>query len=98
MGAWGIGTYQNDSALDFAIDVLETSFEEVYNVERALVWLDVVMLFGEVIKPYQYKHIRELIEDELDNLDNWADDYQEDREQLLHKYLQRLDSIELYEV
>ena len=51
MGAWGIGTYQNDSALDFAIDVLETSFEEVYNVERALVWLDMVMLFGEVIKP-----------------------------------------------
>ena len=98
MGAWGIGTYQNDSALDFAIDVLETSFEEVYNVERALVWLDMVMLFGEVIKPYQYSHIKELIEDELDNLDNWADDCQEDREQLLHKYLQILDSIELYEV
>ena len=48
MGAWGIGTYQNDSALDFAIDVLETSFEEVYNVERALVWVDMVILFGEV--------------------------------------------------
>lgn len=98
MGAWGIGTYQNDSALDFVGIVLDSSFEDVYNVERALVWLDMVMLFREVIKPYQYKHIRELIEDELDNLDNWADDCQEDREQLLHKYLQILDSIELYEV
>lgn len=93
MGAWGIGTYQNDSALDFAIDVLETSFEEVYNVERALVWLDVVMLIGEFIKSYQYKYIRELIEDELDNLDNWADACQEDREQLLLDYLLKLDSI-----
>ena len=97
MGAWGIGTYQNDSALDFAIDVLETSFEEVYNVERALVWLDMVMLFGEVIKPYQYKHIRELIEDELGNLDNWADDCQEDREQLLLDYLLKLESIDILE-
>ena len=97
MGAWGIGTYQNDSALDFAIEVLETSFEEVYNVERALVWLDMVMLFEEVIKPYQYKHIRELIEDELDNLDNWADDCQEDREQLLLDYLLKLESIEILE-
>lgn len=97
MGAWGIGTYQNDSALDFAIDLLETSFEEVYNVERALVWLDMVMLFEEVIKPYQYKHIRELIEDELDNLDNWADDCQEDREQLLLDYLLKLESIEILE-
>ena len=97
MGAWGIGTYQNDSALDFAIDVLETSFEEVYNVERALVWLDMVMLFGEVIKPYQYKHIRELIEDDLDNLDNWADDCQEDREQLLLDYLLKLESIDILE-
>ena len=97
MGAWGIGTYQNDSALDFAIDLLETSFEEVYNVERALVWLDMVMLFEEVIKPYQYKHIRELIEDELDNLDNWADDCQEDREQLLLDYLLKLESIDILE-
>ena len=97
MDAWGIGTYQNDSALDFAFDVLETSFEEVYNVERALVWLDMVMLFGEVIKPYQYKHIRELIEDELDNLDNWADDCQEDREQLLLDYLLKLESIDILE-
>ena len=95
MGAWGIGTYQNDSALDFVIDVLETSFEEVYNVERALVWLDMVMLFGEVIKPYQYSHIKELIEDELDNLDNWADDCQEDREQLLLDYLLKLESIDI---
>lgn len=98
MGAWGIGTYQNDSALDFVIDVLESSFENVYNVERALVWVDMVELFGEVIKPHQYNHIRELIEDELDNLDNWVEGCQEDRKQLLHKYLQRLDSIELYEV
>lgn len=97
MGAWGIGTYQNDSALDFAIDVLETSFEEVYNVERALVWLDMVMLIGEFIKPYQYKYIRELIEDELDNLDNWADDCQEDREQLLLDYLLKLESIDILE-
>ena len=97
MGAWGIGTYQNDSALDFAIDVLETSFEEVYNAERALVWLDMVMLFGEVIKPYQYSHIKELIEDELDNLDNWADDCQEDREQLLLDYLLKLESIDILE-
>ena len=97
MGAWGIGTYQNDSALDFAIDLLETSFEEVYNVERALVWLDMVMLFGEVIKPYQYKHIRELIEDDLDNLDNWVDDCQEDREQLLLDYLLKLESIDILE-
>ena len=97
MGVWGIGTYQNDSALDFAIYVLETSFEEVYNVERALVWLDMVMLFGEVIKSYQYKHIRELIEDELDNLDNWADDCQEDREQLLLDYLLKLESIDILE-
>ena len=97
MGAWGIGTYQNDSALDFAIDVLETSFEEVYNVERALVWLDMVMLFGEVIKPYQYSHIKELIEDELDNLDDWADDCQEDREQLLLDYLLKLESIDILE-
>ena len=97
MGAWGIGTYQNDSALDFAIDLLETSFEEVYNVERALVWLDVVMLIGEFIKPYQYNHIKELIEDELDNLDNWADDCQEDREQLLLDYLLKLESIEILE-
>lgn len=95
MGAWGIGAYQNDSALDFVIEVLETSFEEVYNVERALVWLDMVMLFGEVIKPYQYKHIRELIEDELDNLGNWADDCQEDREQLLLDYLLKLESIDI---
>lgn len=95
MGAWGIGTYQNDSALDFAIDLLETSFEEVYNVERALVWLDVVMLIGEFIKPYQYSHIKELIEDELDNLDNWADDCQEDREQLLLDYLLKLESIDI---
>ena len=98
MGAWGIGTYQNDSALDFAIEVLETSFEEVYNVERSLVWLDMVILFEEMIKPYQYNHIRELIEDDLDNIDNWVEDCQEDRKQLLHKYLQILDSIELYEV
>ena len=97
MGARGIGTYQNDSALDFAIDVLETSFEEVYNVERALVWLDVVMLIGEFIKPYQYSHIKELIEDELDNLDNWADDCQEDREQLLLDYLLKLESIDILE-
>ena len=97
MGAWGIGTYQNDSALDFAIDVLETSFEEVYNVGRALVWLDVVMLIGEFIKPYQYSHIKELIEDELDNLDNWADDCQEDREQLLLDYLLKLESIDILE-
>ena len=97
MGAWGIGTYQNDSALDFVIDVLETSFEEVYNAERALVWLDMVMLFGEVIKPYQYSHIKELIEDELDNLDNWADDCQEDREQLLLDYLLKLESIDILE-
>lgn len=97
MGAWGIGTYQNDSALDFAIDVLETSFEEVYNVERALVWVDMVILFGEVIKPYQYSHIKELIEDELDNLDNWADDCQEDREQLLLDYLLKLESIDILE-
>ena len=97
MGAWGIGTYQNDSALDFAIDVLETSFEEVYNVERALVWLDMVMLIGEFIKPYQYSHIKELIEDDLDNLDDWAYDCQEDRERLLHEYLQTLDSIEILE-
>ena len=97
MGAWGIGTYQNDSALDFAIDVLETSFEEVYNAERALVWLDVVMLIGEFIKPYQYSHIKELIEDELDNLDNWADDCQEDREQLLLDYLLKLESIDILE-
>ena len=79
MGAWGIGIYQNDSALDFVIDVLETSFEEVYNVERALVWVDMVILFDEMIKPYQYNHIRELIEDDLDNLDDWAYDCQEDR-------------------
>lgn len=97
MGAWGIGTYQNDSALDFAIEVLETSFEEVYNVERALVWLDVVMLIGEFIKPYQYSHIKELIEDDLDNLDNWADDCQEDREQLLLDYLLKLESIDILE-
>ena len=97
MGAWGIGTYQNDSALDFAIDLLETSFEEVYNAERALVWLDMVMLFGEVIKPYEYSHIKELIEDELDNLDNWADDCQEDREQLLLDYLLKLESIDILE-
>lgn len=97
MGAWGIGTYQNDSALDFAIDVLETSFEEVYNVERALVWLDMVVLFREIIKPYQYSHIKELIEDELDNLDNWADDCQEDREQLLLDYLLKLESIDILE-
>ena len=97
MGAWGIGTYQNDSALDFVIDVLETSFEEVYNAERALVWLDMVMLFGEVIKPYQYSHIKELIEDELDNLDDWADDCQEDREQLLLDYLLKLESINILE-
>ena len=97
MGAWGIGTYQNDSALDFAIDVLETSFEEVYNVERALVWLDMIMLIGEFIKPYQYSHIKELIEDELDNLDNWADDCQEDREQLLLDYLLKLESIDILE-
>ena len=97
MGAWGIGTYQNDSALDFVIDVLETSFEEVYNAERALVWLDMVMLFGEVIKPYEYSHIKELIEDELDNLDNWADDCQEDREQLLLDYLLKLESIDILE-
>ena len=97
MGAWGIGTYQNDSALDFAIDVLETSFEEVYNVERALVWLDMVMLIDEMIKPYQYNHIRELIEDDLDNIDNWADDCQEDREQLLLDYLLKLESIDILE-
>lgn len=97
MGAWGIGTYQNDSALDFAIDVLETSFEEVYNVERALVWLDMVMLIGEFIKPYQYSHIKELIEDDLDNLDNWGDDCQEDREQLLLDYLLKLESINILE-
>ena len=97
MGAWGIGTYQNDSALDFVIDVLESSFEDVYNVERALVWLDMVMLFGEVIKPYQYSHIKELIEDELDNLDNWADDCQEDREQLLLDYLLKLESFDILE-
>lgn len=97
MGAWGIGTYQNDSALDFAIDVLETSFEEVYNVERALVWLDMVVLFREIIKPYEYSHIKELIEDELDNLDNWADDCQEDREQLLLDYLLKLESIDILE-
>ena len=97
MGAWGIGTYQNDSALDFAINLLETSFEEVYNVERALVWLDMVMLIGEFIKPYQYSHIKELIEDELDNLDNWADDCQEDREQLLLDYLLKLESFDILE-
>ena len=97
MGAWGIGTYQNDSALDFAIDLLETSFEEVYNVERALVWLDMVVLFREIIKPYEYSHIKELIEDELDNLDNWADDCQEDREQLLLDYLLKLESIDILE-
>ena len=97
MGAWGIGTYQNDSALDFAIDVLESSFEDVYNVERALVWVDMVILIGEFIKPYQYSHIKELIEDELDNLDNWADDCQEDREQLLLDYLLKLESIDILE-
>ena len=97
MGAWGIGTYQNDSALDFVIDVLESSFEDVYNVERALVWVDMVILFDEMIKPYQYNYIRELIEDDLDNIDNWADDCQEDRERLLHEYLQTLDSIEILE-
>ena len=97
MGAWGIGTYQNDSALDFASVVLDTSFEDVYNVERALVWVDMVMLFGEVIKPYEYSHIKELIEDELDNLDNWADDCQEDREQLLLDYLLKLESIDILE-
>lgn len=97
MGAWGIGTYQNDSALDFVIDVLESSFENVYNVERALVWVDMAELFGEVIKPHQYNHIRELIEEELDNLDEWAYDCQEDRERLLHEYLQTLDSIEILE-
>ena len=97
MGAWGIGTYQNDSALDFAIDLLETSFEEVYNVERALVWLDMVILFEEMIKPYQYNHIRELIEEDLDNIDNWADDCQEDREQLLLDYLLKLESIDILE-
>ena len=36
-------------------------------------------LFGEVIKPHQYNHIRELIEEELDNLDEWAYGCQEDR-------------------
>lgn len=97
MGAWGIGTYQNDSALDFASVVLDTSFEDVYNVERALVWVDMVMLFGEVIKPYEYSHIKELIEDELDNLDNWADDCQEDREQLLLDYLLKLESFDILE-
>ena len=97
MGAWGIGTYQNDSALDFAIEVLETSFEEVYNVERALVWLDMVILFEEMIKPYQYNHIRELIEDDLDNIDNWVEDCQEDREQLLLDYLLKLESIDILE-
>lgn len=97
MGAWGIGTYQNDSALDFASVVLDTSFEDVYNVERALVWLDMVMLIGEFIKPYQYSHIKELIEDDLDNLDNWADDCQEDREQLLLDYLLKLESINILE-
>lgn len=97
MGAWGIGTYQNDSALDFVIDVLESSFEDVYNVERALVWVDMAELFGEVIKPHQYNHIRELIEDDLDNLDNWVDDCQEDREQLLLDYLLKLESIDILE-
>ena len=97
MGAWGIGTYQNDSALDFASVVLDTSFEDVYNVERALVWVDMVILFDEMIKPYQYNHIRELIEDDLDNIDNWVEDCQEDRERLLHEYLQTLDSIEILE-
>ena len=56
-----------------------------------------VILFGEVIKPYQYSHIKELIEDELDNLDNWADDCQEDREQLLLDYLLKLESIDILE-
>ena len=97
MGAWGIGTYQNDSALDFVNNVLDTSFEDVYNVERALVWVDMVILFDEMIKPYQYNHIRELIEDDLDNLDNWADDCQEDREQLLLDYLLKLESIDILE-
>lgn len=77
--------------------VLESSFENVYNVERALVWVDMAELFGEVIKPHQYNHIRELIEEELDNLDEWAYDCQEDRERLLHEYLQTLDSIEILE-
>ena len=97
MGAWGIGTYQNDSALDFVIDVLESSFEDVYNVERALVWVDMVILFDEMIKPYQYNHIRELIEDDLDNIDNWVEDCQEDREQLLLDYLLKLESIDILE-
>lgn len=97
MGAWGIGTYQNDSALDFVNNVLESSIEDVYNVERALVWVDMVILFEEMIKPYQYNHIRELIEDELDNLDNWADDCQENREQLLLDYLLKLESIDILE-
>jgi len=97
MGAWGIGTYQNDSALDFVNNVLDTSFEDVYNVERALVWVDMVILFEKMIKLYQYNHIRELIEDDLDNLDDWAYDCQEDRERLLHEYLQTLDSIEILE-
>ena len=56
-----------------------------------------VILFEEMIKPYQYNHIRELIEDELDNLDNWADDCQEDREQLLLDYLLKLESIDILE-
>ena len=97
MGAWGIGTYQNDSALDFVGVVLDSSFEDVYNVERALVWVDMVILFEEMIKPYQYNHIRELIEDDLDNLDNWVDDCQEDREQLLLDYLLKLESIDILE-
>lgn len=95
MGAWGIGTYQNDPALDFVNNVLDTSFEDVYNVERALVWVDMVILFDEMIKPYQYNHIRELIEDDLDNIDNWAYDCQEDRERLLLDYLLKLESIDI---
>lgn len=87
MGAWGYKTYENDIALDYTIEVLEESYSSICYVEQALVWLDMVKMFRETIAEYQYQAIHELICEELDNLDNWAKECQEDREKMLHQYL-----------
>ena len=46
-----------------------------------------VKMFRGTIAEYQYQAIHELICEELDNLDNWAKECQEDREKMLHQYL-----------
>jgi hypothetical protein len=94
MGAWNVGIYDNDTALDFIADMIDDAFKKARLNNEFLVLADLIRHYDANPTQEECKIFKKVINDELDRLENWVEKTRENRKSMLLDLLKWINECE----